>query len=354
MRKALLAFGAICAVAFASCYAASELVARPAFDERLEGDPIAALEIAPPAVALTLARTVGDDPRVVLVTGAGRDGLRGVDLASVLGRSFGDAIEAVRLVGVDALVEIARDADAFPLRYEELGIPFETAYPHVAAGTNFAAHAEEVGHDEGPFLFPKLSHPTAWNAEVPDRGRLDHEVEICAVTLDVHTAEAPAPLGYVLCNDFTDRWELVTHIDPGGPMGLTGFPDAKGGEGMLPIGPLLVVPRDADAFYREVSLALYVNGALRQRARGELMIWSPAEVVANALAGCGVAYETARGPVGLTDCAGIPARTLVLTGTPAGVMFHPLTVWRKGAYLQPGDEVVTVGSRLGVLRNRVR
>jgi len=146
----------------------------------------------------------------------------------------------------------------------------------------------------------------------------------------------------------------VREMDPGGPMGPTGFPDAKGGEGMLPIGPLLVVPRDADAFHRDLSLELYVNGVLRQRAVGGQMVWSPAEIVARALEDCDVAYTSAHGPLGLTDCAGIPERTLILTGTPGGVMFHVVTVWSKQAYLGPGDEVVTTGTWLGVLRNRVR
>jgi len=60
------------------------------------------------------------------------------------------------------------------------------------------------------------------------------------------------------------------------------------------------------------------------------------------------------GTIGLTDCDGIPARTLILTGTPAGVMFNLLTIWRTRAYLEPGDEVIVVATHLGVLRNRIR
>jgi len=354
MRRVLIVIAALVAVLLVALLVATNHFAQPKLEGRLEGDPIAALAIAPPEEALTLARLGGDDRRVLLVTASGPGGLRAVDLASTFGRPFSDAVEAIVTLGDEALGSAARDAETIAIEYDDLGLPLDAAYPHIAAGANFRAHAEEVGHDEGPFLFPKLSHPTRWDADVPDRARLDHEAEICAVTLESHTASEPARLGYVLCNDFTDRWALLREIDPGGPMGPTGFPDAKGGEGMLPIGPLLVVPRDAETFHRELSLELYVNGVLRQRAVGGQMIWSPSEIVGRALADCDVAYTSEQGPLGLTDCAGIPARTLILTGTPSGVMFHFVTIWSKQAYLGPGDEVVTTATWLGALRNRVR
>jgi len=123
---------------------------------------------------------------------------------------------------------------------------------------------------------------------------------------------------------------------------------------MLPIGPLLAVPRDADAFYRDVELSLWVDGALRQRAAGGRMIWSPTEIAGRALEACEVDFQRRAGSIRLTDCAGIPARTLLLTGTPAGVLFHPVTLWSGAAYLEPGDDVVTAATHLGVLRNTVR
>ena len=122
----------------------------------------------------------------------------------------------------------------------------------------------------------------------------------------------------------------------------------------LPVGSLLVIPRNVDAFYRDLTLELYVNGELRQRAVGGQMIWSPAEIARHALEGCDVAFHRREGTIGLTDCAGIPPRTLILTGTPGGVMFHLLTLWSEHAYLEPGDEVITVASHLGVLHSRIR
>jgi len=355
IRRGLVTALAVLVLLLLGLVVAAWWLSRPKFDERLAGDPLEALAIAPRDVALTLARVdSGGAPRVVLVTSADTEGLKAVDLEAALGRSLRDGVEAFAVAGYRRLERAAGSAPTLRVPLADLALPLDPAYPHIAAGTNFRAHAEEVGRDEGPFLFPKLSEATAWDADVPDRGRLDYEAEICAVTLDAHTAQRPARLGYLLCNDFTDRWTLVRDIDLDAPMGTTGFPDGKGGEGMLPIGPLLVIPRDADAFYRDLTLELYVNGQLRQRAVAGRMIWSPGEIASRALEACDVSYQRREGTIGLTDCAGIPPRTLILTGTPAGVMFHLLTLWSGRAYLQPGDEVITVASHLGVLRSRIR
>lgn len=326
------------------------LVPRPLFDETLAGDPLAGVQIAAASSAVTLARAA-DDGTTLLVASADAAGVQAIELTG-----FSDPVAAFTGLGYDGLARQVETAggDARRVSWNALGVPFLAAHPkHVAAGTNFAAHAEEVGLDDGPFLFPKLSRPTPWNAGVPDRTRLDYEAELCALTLDAVSPDEPTRLGYVLCSDFTDRWTLLRDIDLDAPMGSTGFPDAKGGEGMLSVGPLLVIPKDADAFYRDVELRLYQNGRLRQAASAGRMIWSPAEILEHALAGCSTTYQTRRGNIDLTGCDGIPAGTLVLTGTPDGVLFHPLNVWRKGAYLQRGDEVVTTGTHLGMLRNRI-
>lgn len=356
MKRALVAVSAALVLLLASLAVATWWLSRPKLEGRLAGDPLGALVIAPIDVAVTLARVgSGEAARVLVVAAAeGAGTLRVVDVEAALGRSFADAVEAIEVAGLDALARTVVEGGTTTVAFDDLSLPLDPAYPHVAAGTNFREHAEEVGREEGPFLFPKLSHPTAWNADVPDRTRLDYEAEICAVTLGRHTTTEPARLGYLLCNDFTDRWTLVREMDFGAPMGTTGFPDGKGGEGMLPIGALLVVPREPDGFHRDLTLQLYLNGELRQRAVGGRMIWSPEEIVARALESCDLVYHRSEGAVGLTDCAGIPPRTLVLTGTPGGVLFHPLSLWSKRAYLQPGDEVVTTASHLGLLRNRIR
>ena len=84
------------------------------------------------------------------------------------------------------------------------------------------------------------------------------------------------------------------------------------------------------------------------------MIWSPLEVLNQALAGCETEYRDDEATLRLADCREIPARTLVLTGTPEGVMFSLANLWFGGAYLQPGDLVTSTGTHLGVMRNTIR
>jgi len=122
----------------------------------------------------------------------------------------------------------------------------------------------------------------------------------------------------------------------------------------LPVGPFLVVPRDDQKFHRDVQLQLGVNGTLRQRASAGLMIWSPHEIARKALGRCDDVFQRAGETVGLTPCAGIEAGTLILTGTPAGVMFHLLNIWTGQAYLRSEDEVLVFADHLGLLHNRIR
>ena len=237
--------------------------------------------------------------------------------------------------------------------WEQLGIPVNENYPHIAAGTNYRDHAEEVGHVGDPFVFPKFSRITPWNAGVTEAARLDYEVELCAVALTDHSASSPAQLAYILCGDYTDRWLLVKEMDLDGPMGPTGFPAGKGGETRFPVGSQLVIPK-TDDFYKEIELTLYLNGKLRQRSRAGLMIWSPHKAFNKALADCQVPYYTEEEETVVTpSCENVPARTLLLTGTPGGVMFNVATLWNPFFYLRRGDEVISSGTYLGVMRNRI-
>ena len=170
--------------------------------------------------------------------------------------------------------------------------------------------------------------------------------------LTEHRSDAPARLGYLLCGDYTDRWLLVRELDLDGVMGQTGFPLAKGGESRLPIGPFLLVPRETD-FYNELEISLYVNDKLRQKALAKKMVWSPREIVANALADCQSPYRAGADILNIADCEHIPAGTLILTGTPEGVLFKLATLWNPWAYLRPGDVVTSFGSYLGYMRNEI-
>ncbi|MEH6548393.1 MAG: fumarylacetoacetate hydrolase family protein [Pseudomonadales bacterium] len=328
----------------------SVFLSRPAFDESLDENVFDGLSIAPLDQALTLARTLSG--KVVLVTEASTDGILAVEVVSASGQPYVDARDAYKQLGLVGLQQLYQSSDLQSLRWSELSTPIAENYPHIAAGTNYRSHAEEVGLDGEPFLFPKLSHASVWNAPVVDIGRLDYEVELCAALLTPHSKNEPAALGYILCGDFTDRWTMVKDMDLGGVMGRTGFPTGKGGDSRLPIGSLLVIPY-SDDFYKSIELSLYVNEALRQQTGADKMVWSPQELLARALADCQSPYQNGPAIVYITDCQSIPAGTLILTGTPAGVMFHIATLWSPWAYLQEGDVVTSFGTYLGLLRNEI-
>jgi 2-keto-4-pentenoate hydratase/2-oxohepta-3-ene-1,7-dioic acid hydratase in catechol pathway len=341
MRR--LALGLALAVAFAfgtGCGGAPEA-----------GEPLdpAALwgAVAPLDEALTFARRGRE---LLLVTGIERE-----RVTALVVPGADDPITALASEDADALRLRAQHGLRVSVPFGELGLPADLGAVHVAAGTNFREHGEEVGVDE-PFLFPKVVQPTPWNADVPAAARLDYEVELCFVALRPlgSAADVPGRFGVLLCNDFTDRWTLVKGLLGPGEMGTRGFADAKGRAGCLPVGPFLVVPDDLDAFLAGVTLELWVNGALRQRSPASAMIWDLPALVERSFAWRERAYRHAGGTRSILPAPdGIPARALVLSGTPGGVIFQPRNLWRGSLYLQPGDEVAARAGGLGALQSRV-
>jgi 2-keto-4-pentenoate hydratase/2-oxohepta-3-ene-1,7-dioic acid hydratase in catechol pathway len=324
--------------------------APPEAGERL--DPAALFgSVAALDEALSFARRAGPGGRELLLVRA----IEGEHVAAVVVPGADDPLSALAQEGADTLRALALRGERVRVPLAELGLPADLGERHVAAGTNFRTHGAEVGV-ETPFLFPKRVAPTPWASEVPPALRLDYEVELCFVALRPLASEqdVPGAFGVLLCNDFTDRWTLAKGMLGRGAMGTRGFADAKGRPGFLPVGPLLVVPDDLDRFLAGVTLELWVNGVLRQRAPAADMIWPLEELVQRAFAWRERPYRHAGGSVSLLpDGLTLPARTLVLSGTPGGVIFRLANLWRASLYLQPGDEVVARATELGALRNRV-
>lgn len=347
MRRLVLALVLLLLAGFVS----SAWLTRPVVHGTLDDGELQGLQLAPLDRALTLAMTRAG--RVLLVTAVDAQGVQGIDLAAASGRAFTDAIQAWAVLGEVGLRSALTQAQPVSYPWAELGLPLAPSSPHIAAGTNYRAHAREVGVEEGqPFLFPKLSEPTPWDAPVLPGARLDYEAELCAVLLSEHSSATPAELGYVLCGDFTDRWVLVRDLQLDGVMGRTGFATGKGGDSRLPLGPLLVIPVVADV-YRDIELRLYWNDELRQRDVAGSMVWSPREILDAALRDCEAPYIAGEQVLSISDCEVIPAGTLVLTGTPEGVLFKLGTLWNPLAYLREGDAVTSFGTYLGYTRNVV-
>ena len=342
LRLLLSALGLLLAVFVGASYYVSMPVV-----EGSRGD--STFVIADPAEALTFART---SEGLILVAAHQGDAIIGTNLTAL----YGEAVTA------DLSTFIASQAGATfaisttkPERFllDELINPIAFSYPSVAAGTNFREHADEVYSNDPPFLFPKLTPPGFWNDTVPFVPRLDFEAEVCAFPLADIRANEPLPrLGWVLCNDFTDRLTLIKEIDLGAPLGQTGFASGKGCAGCLPTGYLVVVPQSPD-FYRGVSVSLFVNDQLRQQFDLTEMILSIEEIVAKALTDAEVPYQKGTDIVPLLPGNEIRQNSLILTGTGAGVLFKPLNIWGQHFYLQRGDVVRREATYLGHLVNRI-
>jgi len=362
----------------------------PAFRERALPGAFDSVAIADPAEALTFARFQrGGARRLLLVHWYQAGALGGTDLSLALGRDVSDPGDALRELGYDALHELARSPAAraqASVPVTDLITPLDLRDEHVAVGTNYPEHAADAGTVK-PFLFPKLVAPTAARSAVAaGTGLLDYEVELGFVPLEPLSPGQPAQrVGLLLCNDYTDRETLMRHLDPGDVESGVGFTTGKSFPGYLPVGDLFVVPRDFRAFAAGLELRLYVNGALRQRAKASEMVWDLDAILAETWARRDVRWQHRAREVALPGAFGaIPERTIVLSGTPHGTVFSGINIEQKlsglrawlaggwdrsiptrvleayirdaraaGVYLQPGDEVTIHVERLGVIRNRV-
>jgi 2-keto-4-pentenoate hydratase/2-oxohepta-3-ene-1,7-dioic acid hydratase in catechol pathway len=279
----------------------------------------------------------------------------------------------------------------------------------VAAGLNYAGHAEEAGGGD-VFVFPKPVAPTAPYAAVSaPRGvtLLDYEVELGFVLLsDVALDALPTReallehSAFFVANDVTDREAIIVNAGVTGPG--TGFVEAKGQPGFLPAGPWLVRGRElfaaaAACGARGLPIRLEVDAGegfeIRQDANTELLLLDPVALlarVAEQVAASGLRTnmpitrggETRHYPLAVGDGTPLlPAGSVVLTGTPAGVALAtpnglaltlrgalrlrgPFEQFRQdelaraalhepGGYLAPGDRVRARIAGLGTQQFRI-
>jgi 2-keto-4-pentenoate hydratase/2-oxohepta-3-ene-1,7-dioic acid hydratase in catechol pathway len=337
---------------------ASVYLSRPLFTDRLDPAMATGVSIAPVDQALTLARYHEQGgPRVLLVRGYEAGTVVGVDLTAHFDRPGVDALGLFHEFGYDAM---AQAAGGIPVTVDaaKLEVPFDAREANIGIGASYSEHARESQVEEKPFVFPKLAQPTRSPSTVSRKPSvlLDYEGELGLVLLEDIAAPVPAPrtMGLVLCNELTDRWALVRHYRRGAPMGTTGFVEGKSREGFAVVGPLLVIPRDLDSFYKQVTLRLYLNGRLRQQDSAGHMAWGPREILTEIFRRKDWVFRNYEGSVPLLDATGkIPAGTVIFSGTPAGVIFKPHNLWNPWVYLRPGDEVVIRADALGVIRNRI-
>lgn len=301
-------------------------------------DPASQQDAAPlvssildPGSAFTFARVRTGESRTttLLVTRLDGDKVRAIDTTELGARAGADAFEVIRSVGHATLrkaLSVRTAGRDYPVR--QLLSPAGEGTRHVATGTNFREHAQEVKVGE-VFNFPKFGRATASRSalEVGPEALLDYEVEICArFDRDIRSVAdfEAARKGFFLCGDFTDRARLMRLIDPQDVGSGQGFSDAKSAPGFFPTGPFLVIPDDWRSFVKAERMTTEVNGKRRQDARGGEMILDFEALVTKALTQGGGGRYTYRGsPVPLITRGMIARGAAIMSGTSEGVVFRP-------------------------------
>ncbi|MDR3510083.1 MAG: fumarylacetoacetate hydrolase family protein [Caulobacteraceae bacterium] len=175
----------------------------------------------------------------------------------------------------------------------------------LCVGRNYAAHRREMGGDERepPFFFAKPADaivPLGGDVPYPSlTANLHHEVELVAALggggADVPVEDALSLVfGYAVGVDLTRRDLQSAAKDKGQP-----WEAGKGFDAGAPIGAIRPAALCGEA---TGAISLTVNGQTRQAARVADMIWSTAEVIAQASR----LWRLAPGD-------------LIFTGTPEGV-----------------------------------
>jgi 2,4-diketo-3-deoxy-L-fuconate hydrolase len=364
---------------------------QPVLKEYFDSVKLQNVAIAPLDEALTFARVLLQKERhVIVVTKFSNGKVEGIDLTRAMSRHLDDPISAYTEIGYTEMVKLVKNSQAkyaITANADQLMMPVDLHDKHIAAGINYLAHAGETGVEEGPFLFSKHVKPTRSNANVAiQKGLLDYEVELAAVTLGpVRDGKLPQEYGLILTNDFTNRAALLRGIDVTDVTSGKGFATGKSFPGFLPVGNLFVIPKNPEKFAKNLSLQLFVNGSLRQDSSTDLMVWDFEKIASEAWDKKDVEWEFKGKSIKLmAEEPVIKARTLILSGTPDGVVFQgiPLTTklagifswvsggWdttiplnvmevyiqdaaESGLYLQPNDTVSIYVDTMGSLNNKI-
>ncbi|MBS7563012.1 fumarylacetoacetate hydrolase family protein [Mucilaginibacter sp. Bleaf8] len=346
-----------------------------------------------PEEALTLSR-FSKDGHVHTLAVLEDDGIHitGIDLSAELKRYDRNSFDVIRNLTFDEVVKIIRTtSNKVIISHKDL-LPSVAGREHLAIGINYAEHGKETGQVK-PFMFPKFVSTDPAIHQLPyTRGwLLDHEVElgiafptaVCSVADINHMM-----VGFLVVNDFTDRATLMQKMDSRNVTGGKGFPDAKSKKGFLPTGPYIVVPKDWRAFVKELHLQLSVNGHIRQSGSAKDMVWNIDKIIEQSLAVKGKIKSYYQGKmVKLFEGNCIPANSIIITGTPSGVVFnaptkgfifgavmkyiftggffrvkmHPYILqqylkkeYTNPRYLKPGDFVESSISFLGTIKTSIK
>ncbi|MFT6508610.1 MAG: 2-keto-4-pentenoate hydratase/2-oxohepta-3-ene-1,7-dioic acid hydratase in catechol pathway [Parvibaculaceae bacterium] len=289
------------------------------------------VSIAAPAQALSFARfEKNGKPALMLVESYQDSAVTGKDLSTLFDVSWEDPISLFQnytYAEIQVAVENNATLAEVGVPVDQLLMPVRLTDDHIAAGTNFPAHAEEATVEDGPFLFPKRVVPTHARSSLSmGKGLLDFEVELCFVAIDtLNVSDKQGRVGLLLCNDFTDREKLMHHLGAFDVTSGKGFTTGKSAPGFMPIGNLFVVPQDHRAFLEPLTLTLYHNGELAQQAIQSEAIWDYDDLLEQIKlrSEASWAYQGEQVSLALSGDM-IAPRTAILAGTPDGTLFKGL------------------------------
>lgn len=327
----------------------------------------------------------GDAVRTLLVLALSDKNITALDLSALSGLYSTDAFDVINRFSTAQLNDLAstkRGARAYAW-LDLIGVG-PRGLAHIAAGTNYPAHGDEVGVADA-FLFPKISpagDPRTTIVAGPG-ALIDYEVEVCArfdrEIRSLHDFDE-ARKGFFVCGDFSDRATMMRKLNLKEITSGDGFPDAKSGPDRFPSGPFLVVPTDWKRFVSELVIETHVNGERRQLAAAAHMIKDLRTIVQETLDDAATrtwSYQDGRIP--MVRRSAIGTDSAILTGTGDGVVFQEpdtdtvkalmgakdraaqivvieryiVSEAAKRTYLQPADRVRYSSNYLGAIDTRV-
>ncbi|OJJ22021.1 hypothetical protein BKI52_08250 [marine bacterium AO1-C] len=347
------------------------------------------LKVSPLEEALTFSRiqTKQQGIRLLAVIQYRQDSIAAIDI-SEKGK---DPITLFNQYGYEKLSQwiVDHKHKAVKICTRQLITPVELKRDHIGLGTNYRDHALETTGKAQPYLFPKIVAPSLPYSEIlfDKEQLLDYEVELGFVALkDQNLKQKPTQMGLILCNDFTDRATLLRTLDVSNIHSGEGFTNAKSFDHFLPIGNLFVIPKNLQSFVAKLNLTLSVNNQIRQKADCSLLMWDIEKMLVEIAHRKNQTWDFNGQQVSFyLPNEQLPARSLILSGTPGGTVFQGISFgnkffgffrwafggWsrsipknaielyikkskRKKNYLQPQDQVIIRADYLGEIKTIIK
>ena len=229
-----------------------------------------------------------------------------------------------------------RDLTEFPTvsPATRLGAPIDRVGKIVGCALTYGKHAAEAGIEPPEEPMFMLTAPSAINGPydevmIPRDGtQLDWEAELAVVFCKsgsyIPIEEAMDYVaGFCVGNDVSER---VFQLERG-----TQWTKGKSADTLKPLGPWLVTADEAGD-PNNLSIALEVNGTIRQKSNTSDMMYSIAELIST-----------------ISRYVSWQPGDVMMTGTPPGVGYG----MKPQVYLKPGDVMSASIENLGTQRNKI-